>query len=163
MNYQTSTPNPPDANWVSYTQAGNQKMQENEPELACYFYEQAFSIAEERIATNPTQWENPDLIHLYIIAGNNLADSYVAFGRTDDAETKLLASYHRAIAIMKDHQLPWSIREEAYNGFQQVFRHLINFYQQTDQQESLAAITEQSKQESQCFMEELMSPSRPNF
>ena len=46
MNYQTSAPNPPDANWVNYTQAGNQKMQENEPEAACNFYEQALSIAE---------------------------------------------------------------------------------------------------------------------
>ena len=64
---------------------------------------------------------------------------------------------------MRDHQLPWSTREEAYKGFQQVFRHLVKFYQQTEQQESLATLTEQSKQESQCFMEELMSLSRPGF
>ena len=153
---ESNAPSPkPSRTWVSYTQAGNLRMQLGQSEAARTFYRQALVIAEQLIRQGILQYQKPTIIHLYIASCNNLADSCQVLGAYLEAETSLLKGHSTAIALMNNDSLPLSIRQEAYCGLRRAFAHLAGFYTQTQQTEALTEIMMQTKTQGQRFVENL--------
>ena len=148
----------PDPAWVDYTQAGNQYMQHHQPQQARDCYCKALVLAEKMMREGVCQRQEPDVIHLYAVSCNNLAESFQALNEDLEAETILLKSHSTLMALLDDRSLALPVRQEAYRGLHRALAQLIGFYNQTQQPAALEEVTTQFKRHSQQFLRELMQP-----
>ena len=144
--------------WADYTQSGNQHMQRHQPQQARDCYCKALVLAEKLMVEGVRQRQEPDVIHLYAMSCNNLADSFQALGKALEAETILLKSHSTLMALLDDRNLALPVRQEAYQGLHRALAQLIGFYNQTQQPAALEEVTTQFKRHSQQFLRELTQP-----
>jgi tetratricopeptide (TPR) repeat protein len=141
--------------WKAHTQRGNDLMQSGSIETAKTAYTEAIEIAKHLCQQSREKKTNPDTIHLYVIACNNLADCYEASQLFTLAENYLTQAYDITLRTIEDTELPLNFRQEAYRGWQIVLRQLVDFYHRRQNPDAISAIVLKAKQRAQLFLEEV--------
>jgi tetratricopeptide (TPR) repeat protein len=141
--------------WKAHTKRGNDLMQSGSIEMAKVAYTEAIEIAKKLCQQSREQKTNPDTIHLYIIACNNLADCYEALQLFQLAENYLTQAYDIALWTIEDTELPLNFRQEAYRGWQAILRQIVDFYHRRQNPDAISTIVLKSKQRAQAFLKEL--------
>ncbi|WP_310481042.1 hypothetical protein [Chamaesiphon sp. VAR_48_metabat_403] len=134
--------------WQEYTQQGNQFIklgalaQPPNPntDRARAVYNSAMSVAEKLWQQAQARRTNPEIIHIYVISCYNLADYYAA-NNLSHAEDLLMDAYDVALLTMQDANFDLDFQLEAYQSFQTVLRHLVDFYVRQHNHKKMTAIS----------------------
>jgi hypothetical protein len=148
--------------WQTYTQQGNRFMKlgalaqppNPNPDRARAVYHSAMSVAKKLWQQAQARRTNPEIIHIYVISCYNLADYYEA-NNLSHAEDLLIDAYDRALLTMQDPNFDLDFQLEAYQSFQTVLRHLVDFYDRQHNHQAMTAISLQARQQARQFLSSL--------
>jgi tetratricopeptide (TPR) repeat protein len=135
----------PDLHWQFYTKQGNEQMQSELYVEANKSYLAALELAEIIICNAKHNKAPVEMIHLYVVSCQNLANCFQKLGNYAEAEQCLIDAYQTTDDIMEDESLLMEARSIGYQGFQMSFMQLSDYYGSIGQKQKLVSLIESSK------------------
>jgi tetratricopeptide (TPR) repeat protein len=141
--------------WVSFIETGNHYFENGDYPAAQLQYQQALALGTQLLQTAAQQVHAPEMIHLYIISCNNIANIHQQLNQQTEAEAVLRQAYNTALTLINRNTLPLTFRSEIYNGFHSAFQRLMEFYAQQGDRQSVDELIYQAQPIALKFLERM--------